>query len=131
MRAQRCVTLRATSSLATLLTMKQTKRQIGSSTWLSKAQLLVKYGQDSELVDQLIEKKKAEGAAAPHPDLSDVEVYLCRIPRLPFAGVADLILCCVRLPAASIPSPLFHVYSCCYYRCGDAVCYCYCLSRCD
>ena len=37
-------------------------------TWMTKDELMVKYNQDSDTVDQACEMKKNQGASRPHPD---------------------------------------------------------------
>ena len=54
---------------------KRSKEDINLSNrrraWLTRAQLMKIYNNDSDLVEALIAKKVAEGAYRPHPDLPD------------------------------------------------------------
>ena len=86
-----------------------TKDKIDKRAWLTRDDLLEKYGKRSDKVDALIARKKQFGFVLEHPDFpgdTDMQLYWCltelsmsTIDSSGFSGVADAMAITDRVPA--------------------------------
>lgn len=76
----RSLVLRSDSKLALALQLKKKTTQMGRWVWLTRGQLVAKYG-DETLADDIIERKRSTGGdcVAKHPE-ADEDIFYCLAP---------------------------------------------------